>query len=104
MESLLDAPKTIRSKIMKPVIYAFSVRDQNLVTHTVKVHSDKELTVMSARLGGGGATTDFDSAFKSLCKLASPQDLKQIRKLGCALLADKAESAQKLDKQDGVGR
>ena len=89
---------------MKPVIYAFSVRDRNSVTHTVIVHSQTEITVMSARLGGGGAFTDFDSAFKSLCKLASPQDLKQIRKLGCALLADKAESAQKLDKQDGVGR
>ena len=89
---------------MKPVIYAFSVRDRNLVTHTVKVHSDTELTVMSARLGGGGATTDFDSAFKSLCKLASPQDLKQIRRLGCVLLAGKAESAQKLNKQNGVGR
>ena len=89
---------------MKPVIYAFSVRDRNLVTHTVNVHSDTELTVMSARLGGGGVITDFDSAFKSLCKLASPQDLKQIRKLGCALLAGKAESAQKLNKQNGVGR
>ena len=89
---------------MKPVIYAFSVRDRNLVTHTVKVHSDTELTVMSARLGAGGATTDFDSAFKSLCKLASPQDLKQIRRLGCVLLAGKAESAQKLNKQNGVGR
>ena len=89
---------------MKPVIYAFSVRDRNLVTHTVKVHSDTELTVMSARLGAGGATTDFDSAFKSLCKLASPQDLRQIRELGCARLAAKAESAQKLNIQNGVGR
>ena len=89
---------------MKPVIYAFSVRDRNLVTHTIKVHSDKELTIMSARLGGGGANTDFDSAFKSLCKLASPRDLRHIRKLGCVLLAGKAESAQKLNIQNGVGR
>jgi len=59
---------------------------------------------MSARLGGGGATTDFDSAFKSLCKLASPQDLRQIRKIGFARLADRAESAQKLNKRDGEGR
>ena len=73
-----------------------------MVTHTVKVHSDKELTVMSARLGGGGATTDFDSAFKSLCKLASPQDLRQIRKLGCARLAGKTEIAQKLREHSGA--
>ena len=88
---------------MKPVIYAFSVRDQNLVTHTVKVHSDTELTVISARLGGGGVVTDFDSAFKSLCKLADPQDLREIRKFGCARLAGEAERAQKINKQDGVG-
>ena len=89
---------------MKPVIYAFSVRDRNLVTHTVNVHSETEITVMSARLGGGGVITDFDSAFKSLCKLASPQDLRQIRELGCARLAGKAESAQKLNTRHGVGR
>ena len=89
---------------MKPVLYAFSVRDGHSVTHTVKIHSDTELTVLSARLGGGGASTDFDSAFKSLCKLASPKDLRRIRNLGCARLAGNAESAQKLNKQNGAGR
>ena len=76
---------------MKPVIYSFSVRDQNLVTHTVKVHSDSELTVLSSRLGGGGSTTDFDSAFRSLRRLASAEDLARMRELGCADLADKVE-------------
>ena len=89
---------------MKPVIYAFSVRDRNLVTHTVNVHSETEIAVMSARLGGGGVITDFESAFNSLCKLASPQDLRQIRELGFARLADRAESAQKLNKRAGEGR
>ena len=101
MESSLDAPIKIRSKIMKPVVYAFSVRDKNLVTHTVNIHSNLELTVMSGRLGGGGSNTDFESAFKSLCRLASPEDLLRIRNIGCHELVERAERFREINRRIG---